>query len=60
MTDADDATILRPVVRAVAAAIFCLLCGSIAGLFVVREDVGSAGQQVDLAPSTPARPATAP
>jgi len=52
MPDADDATILRPVVRAVAAAIFCLLCGSIAGLFVVREDVGSVSQQVDLAPTT--------
>lgn len=52
MTDADDATILRPVVRAVAAAIFCLLCGGIAGLLVVRADVGSVGQQVDLAPTT--------
>ena len=52
MTDADDATILRPVVRAVAAAIFCLLSGSIAGLFVVREGGGSVDQQVDLAPTT--------
>jgi len=53
MPDAeDDATILRPVVRAVAAAIFCLLCGGVAGIFVVRDDVGTLTQPAELAPTT--------
>lgn len=52
----DDATILRQVMLVVAAAIFCLLCGSIAGIFVVRDSYGSgAGEQpVQLPPA--ARP----
>ena len=55
MQDADDAAILRQVVRAVAAAIFCLLCGGIAGIFVVRDayDSGAGEQRVELPPSTP-------
>ncbi len=54
MRDADDATIMRQVLLAVAAAIFCLLCGGIAGIFVVRDSYGSgAGEQpVQLPPVT--------
>jgi len=57
MNDAEDAAIMRQVVRAVAAAIFFVLCGGISGLFIVRDDGGS---QVgvpprELAPTT--RPA---
>ena len=50
----DDATILRQVMLVVAAAIFCLLCGGIAGIFVVRDSYGSgAGEQpVQLPPVT--------
>ncbi len=46
---------MRQVTRAVAAAIFCLLCGGIAGIFVVRDDPGSVArrQQVELAPTSP-------
>lgn len=53
MTDADDASIMRLVVRAVAAAILCLLCGGIAGIFVVRGDdgFGSGNQRVQLPPA---------
>jgi len=52
MRDADDATIMRQVVRAVAAAIFCLLCGDVAGVLVVRDSVGSGPgeQRVQLPP----------
>jgi len=55
MQDADDATILRQVVRVVAAAIFCLLCGGISGIFVVRDDYrsGASEQRLQLAPTTP-------
>ena len=44
MQDAEDRAILRQVVRVVAAAIFCLLCGGISGIFVVRQDNPAAGQ----------------
>ena len=54
MQDADDTAIIRQVVRVVAAAIFCLLCGGISGFFVVRDDYrGSAPPQVELGPSRP-------
>ena len=35
-----------------AAAIFCLLCGGIAGIFVVGDEIGSGpgGQRVQLSP----------
>ena len=54
MQDADDAAIVRQVVRVVAAAIFCLLCGGISGIFVVRDDYrdGAGDQQVELPPTT--------
>ncbi len=57
MRDADDATIMRQVLLVVAAAIFCLLCGGIAGIFVVRDSYGSGtGEQRVQIPSasTPA------
>ena len=56
MPDADDAAILRQIVRVVAAAIFCLLCGGISGIFVVRDAYrdGTADQRVELPPT--ARP----
>ena len=42
---------MRQVVRAVAAAIFCLLCGGISGIFIVRQDNPAAGQgPTQLAP----------
>ena len=46
----DDATILRQVMLVIAAAIFCLLCGGIAGIFVVRDSYGSGTgeQRVEL------------
>lgn len=55
MQDADDAAIVRQIVRAVAAAIFCLLCGGISGIFVVRDDYrdGAGEQQVELPPTAP-------
>lgn len=55
MPDAEDQAIVRQLTRAVAAAIFCLLCGGIAGLFVVRDDTGSVArhQRVELAPTSP-------
>ena len=54
MPDADDAAILRQIVRVVAAAIFCLLCGGISGIFVVRDDYrdGTADQRVELPPTS--------
>jgi hypothetical protein len=54
MQDAEDAAIVRQVVRVVAAAIFCLLCGGISGIFVVRDDYrdGVGDQQVELPPAT--------
>ena len=54
MQDAEDAVIVRQVVRVVAAAIFCLLCGGISGIFVVRDDYrdGTGDQQVELPPAT--------
>lgn len=42
MQDAEDLAIVRQVIRAVAAAIFCLLCGGVAGVFVVQDDYRSA------------------
>jgi len=55
MHDADDATILRQLVRVVAAAIFCLLCGGISGIFVVQDDYrsGAGEQRLQLPPTTP-------
>jgi hypothetical protein len=55
MKDAEDAAIVRQVVRAVAAAIFCLLCGGVAGIFVVRSDGGSqvGVHHGELAPASP-------
>jgi len=41
MNDVEDAAIMRQVVRAVAAAIFFVLCGGVCGLFIVRDDGGS-------------------
>ena len=57
MQDADDAAIMRQVVLAVAAAIFCLLCGGISGVIVVRNDYdsGTGRQQVELSPTAPQR-----
>ena len=59
MRDADDAKIMRQVVWTVAAAIFCLLCGGISGIFIVRDSFGSgSGDQrvVQLPPvTTPGR-----
>lgn len=57
MQDAEDAAIARQVVRVVAAAIFCLLCGGISGIFVVQDDYrdGAGEQRVELSP-TPAGP----
>ena len=59
MRDVDDARIMRQVVWTVAAAIFCLLCGAISGIFIVRDSIGSgAGEQrvVQLPPvTTPGR-----
>lgn len=54
MQDAEDAAIVRQVIRAVAAAIFCLLCGGVAGIFVVRDDYRSAppDPQIQLIRST--------
>lgn len=54
MQDADDANILRQVVRVVAAAILCLLCGGISGIFVVGNDydAGAREPQVELPPTT--------
>ena len=56
MQDAEDAAIVRLVVRVVAAAIFCLLCGGISGIFVVREQYrsGAPDQRVELVRTTPA------
>lgn len=55
MPDADDAAITRQIVRVVAAAIFCLLCGGISGIFVVRDAYrdGTGDQRVQLPPITP-------
>jgi hypothetical protein len=55
MQDADDVAIVRQLVRAVAAAIFCLLCGGISGLFVVRDEYrdGAPDQQVELRTTPP-------
>ena len=55
MQDADDAAIMRQVVRAVAAAIFCLLCGGISGVLVVRNnyDSGAGEQRIELPPTAP-------
>ena len=55
MPDADDAAILRQVQLAVAAAIFCLFCGGISGIFIVRDDYrdGTSDQQVELPPTRP-------
>ena len=55
MQDADDAAIMRQVVRAVAAAIFCLLCGGISGIFVVRDQYrsGAPEPRVELVRTTP-------
>lgn len=52
MPDAEDAKIMRLVVRVVAAAIFCLLCGGIAGIFIVGDEIGAGpgGQRVQLSP----------
>ncbi len=45
---------MRQVVRAVAAAIFCLLCGGVSGIFVVRQDNPAAGQgPAQLSPQSP-------
>lgn len=54
MPDADDAAIKRQLVRVVAAAIFCLLCGGVSGIFVVRDSYGSGTgeQRVQLPPTT--------
>ena len=54
MQDAEDAAIVRQVVRVVAAAIFCLLCGGISGIFVVRDQYrsGAPETQVELVRST--------
>ncbi|MFP5373253.1 MAG: hypothetical protein ACLGI3_21275 [Actinomycetes bacterium] len=54
MQDAEDAAIVRQVVRVVAAMIFCLLCGGISGIFIVQDDYrdGAGQQQVELPPST--------
>jgi hypothetical protein len=56
MQDAEDAAIVRQVVRVVAAAIFCLLCGNVAGFFVVRDayDSGARRTPVELVRTTPA------
>ncbi len=55
MQDAEDTAIVRQVVRVLAAAIFCLLCGGVSGVIVVRNDFdsGSGTQQVQLPPSAP-------
>ena len=44
---------MRQVVRAVAAAIFCLLCGGISGIFVVQDEYrdGAGEQRVELSPT---------
>ncbi len=54
MPDAEDATILRQLVRVIAAAIFCLICGGVCGIFVVRDSYGSGTgeQRVQLPPVT--------
>jgi len=53
MHDAEDTAIVRQVIRAVAAAILCLLCGGISGIFIVRGDGGSqvGGHPQELAPT---------
>ncbi len=55
MKDADDTAIMRQVMLAVAAAIFCLLCGGLCGIFVVRDafDSGAGEQRIELPPSAP-------
>lgn len=56
MRDADDVKIMRQVVWTVAAAIFCLLCGGISGIFIVRDTLGGGSDEqrvVQLQP-TPA------
>ncbi len=55
MQDADDTAIMRQVMLAVAAAIFCLLCGGISGVIVVRNsyDSGAGEQRIELPPSAP-------
>ena len=55
MQDAEDAAIVRQVIRVVAAMIFCLLCGGVSGIFIVRADYsdGAGQQQVELPPATP-------
>ncbi len=57
MRDADDATIMRQVMLVIAAAIFCLLCGGISGIFVVRDSYGAGTdeQRVELPPATTPR-----
>ena len=52
MQDAEDAAIVRQVIRVVAAAIFCLLCGGVAGTFVVRDDYRSAPPSPEVQPIT--------
>ena len=41
---------MRQVVRTMAAAIFCLLCGGISGIFVVQNDSQLEEQRVELPP----------
>lgn len=55
MKDAEDKAIVRQVMIAVAAAIFCLFCGGICGIFVVRNDpaAGIGVQRGELSPPTP-------
>jgi hypothetical protein len=55
MKDADDTAIMRQLMLAVAASIFCLLCGGISGVIIVRNDYdsGAGGQQVQLPPAPP-------
>jgi len=57
MPDAEDTAILRQVIRAVAAAILCLLSGGIAGVLVVRDDGGVrvGEQRGELAPHRPSK-----
>jgi len=52
MPDVDETTIKSQLVRVTAAAIFCLLCGGISGIFVVRDSfgAGTGEQRVQLPP----------
>ncbi len=54
MPDTEDTAIVRLITRVVAAAAFCVLCGGISGIFIVRDDMGTGagGQQVELSPRT--------